>query len=136
LNLHGAINAETMELTLIESNTVNADSTINLLELIEQKYPCSSEILVILDNAKYHYSRSVKEFLEKSKIRLIFLPSYSPNLNLIERLWKFFKKKVLYNQYYEKIDVFREACIKFFSNISDFQNELISLMSGGFDLAW
>lgn len=133
LNLHGAMNAETFELTVIESETVDEDSTIQLLEMLENKYALAATIYVILDNAKYHYSKKVKKFLETSRIKLIFLPSYSPNLNLIERLWHFFKKKVLYNIYYEKLDDFRKACIKFFRNIESYHDELIPLMSGGFE---
>lgn len=134
LNLHGAINAETYQVTIIESDSVNAESTVTLLQSIEQAYPFSKEIFIILDNAKYHYGKIVKEYLSSSKIKLVFLPSYSPNLNLIERLWKFFKKKVLYNQYYENVDVFRKACIKFFRNIRDYHGELENLMTGEFEL--
>jgi transposase len=135
LNLHGAMNAETLEVTIIESETVNDESTIQLLEILENKYALAVTIFVILDNAKYHFSEKVQEFLKKSRIKLVFLPSYSPNLNLIERLWKFFKGKVLYNAYYEKLNDFRQACIKFFRNIDDYHDELTSLMSGGFELA-
>jgi len=134
LNLHGAMNAETLEVTLIESETVNAGSTIQLLEIIDAKYPLAAAILVILDNAKYHYSQKVRDFLNGSRIRLVFLPSYSPNLNLIERLWRFFKKNVLYNKYYEKVEDFRKACIKFFSNIGSRHDDLVALMGGGFEL--
>jgi transposase len=134
LNLHGAMNAETYEATVIESETVDDDSTIQLLEVLEQKYALAAYIYVILDNARYHYSRKVQAYLKGSRIKLVFLPSYSPNLNLIERLWKFFKKKVLYNTYYEKLEDFRQACIKFFRNIDIYQNELISVMGGGFEL--
>jgi transposase len=135
LNLHGAINAETYQVTIIESETVNADSTIDLLSAIEQAYPLSKEIYVILDNARYHYSKSVKEFIQNSKLKLVFLPSYSPNLNLIERLWKFFKKKVLYNRYHENIDEFRCASISFFRNINVYHDEIANIMSGEFELA-
>jgi transposase len=135
LNLHGAMNAETLEVTLIESETVDDDSTIQLLGAIENRYKLAAVILVILDNAKYHYSWKVKEFLKTSRIQLVFLPSYSPNLNLIERLWKFFRKKVLYNKYYEKLDDFRNASINFFKNISSYWDELTSIMSDEFELA-
>jgi transposase len=135
LNLHGAINAETLDVTIIESKTVNAESTVNLLAAIEQAYPLSSKIFVILDNARYHYSKEVKSYLEKSKIQLVFLPSYSPNLNLIERLWKFFKKEVLYNTYYESLSAFRKACVKFFKKIGTFHDEISSLINHDFELA-
>lgn len=135
LNLHGAINAETYQITLIESETVNADSTVNLLTAIEQAYPLSKKIYVILDNARYHYSKIVNEFIETSRIKLVFLPSYSPNLNLIERLWKFFKKKVLYNKYHENIAAFRAACIDFFRNIHMHYDDIAKIMAGGFELA-
>jgi transposase len=136
LNLHGAINAETYQMTIIESDTVNADSTINLLSSIEQAYPMSKSIYIILDNARYHYSKLVKEYIKSSRIKLVFLPSYSPNLNLIERVWKFFKKKVLYNMYYENISLFRQACIKFFRNFDDYRNEVSKIMSGEFEMAF
>ena len=133
LNLHGAINAETMEMTVIESDTVNKDSTLQLLELIEKKYPAAKEIHVILDNAPYHYSKEVRGWAENSRINLVFLPSYSPQLNLIERVWKFFKKKVLYNQYHPTLEDFRSAAIKFFNNIGHYTRELASLLDGGFE---
>lgn len=135
LNLHGAINAETFEMTVIESDTVDADSTIQLLEMLETKYAVASAIFVILDNARYHYSHKVQEFLKKSRIKLVFLPSYSPNLNLIERVWKFFKKKVLYNTYYENIAGFRKATIQFFSTIGNYEMELSAIMNSEFELA-
>jgi transposase len=134
LNLHGAINIETFEVTIIESDSINRDSTIELLETLNQKYFLSKEIKVILDNARYHYSKEVREYLKGApRIKLVFLPAYSPELNLIERLWKFFKKKVLYNQYHEDLKSFREACIQFFSNIGQHEDELRSLLGGGFE---
>ena len=135
LNLHGALNAETYEVTVVESDTINTDSTIQLLEILDQKYPLAKEIILILDNAKYHYSNAVQDSLKKHpRMRRVFLPSYSPNLNLIERLWKFFKKKVLYNQYHENVKTFRKACINFFKDIDQYSDEIASLMSGGFEI--
>ena len=129
------MNAETYEVTVLESDTVNTDSTVQLLEILDQKYPLAKEIILILDNAKYHYSNEVQDNLrDHPRIRRVFLPSYSPNLNLIERLWKFFKKKVLYNQYHENVETFRKACINFFRNIDQYADEIASLMSGGFEL--
>jgi transposase len=135
LNLHGAINAETHEVTLIESESVNKDSTLQLLELIEKKYYLASMIYLILDNASYHHSKEVKEFLNGKNIKLVFLPAYSPNLNLIERLWKFFKKKVLYNKYYKNLKEFRKACIVFFRSIDQHSDDIATFMNADFEMA-
>jgi len=62
------------------------------------------------------------------------LPAYSPNLNIIERLWRFFKKNITYNKYYEKFAVFKSACLNFFKNIENYKLELQSLMTDNFEL--
>ena len=66
-------------------------------------------ITIIMDNAKYQRCELVKNLAEKLKIELLFLPSYSPNLNIIERLWKWVKKDCLYCKYYEKFNDFKIA---------------------------
>jgi len=105
-----------------------------LLEMLDQKYFYAKEIIVILDNASYHYSQEVRDVIESSqRLKLVYLPPYSPELNLIERVWLFFKKNVLYNKYYENLAEFRKASIKFFQNIDDYTDELFSLLSGGFE---
>jgi transposase len=89
-------------------------------------------IYVICDNARYYRSKAVQEYLKGSRIKLVFLPPYAPNLNLIERLWKFFKKQVLYNRYYESFDAFRKACEEFFGNPQQYHHELCSLLMDNF----
>ena len=84
-----------------------------------------------MDNAKYHFSEPVKEFLKTSRVNPIFLPSYSPELNLIERLWKVLKKHVLNNKYYESFNDFKDACDRFFKNQGDHYDEIESIMGGG-----
>lgn len=134
LNIHGAMNAETFETTVIASElNVNADSTIALFQTLEKIYPCASVIHVILDNARYHFSAPVLEYAENSRIKLVFLPSYSPELNLIERLWRVFKKNVLYNKYYENFKAFKKSCIGFFENQSDHFEEIESIMGAGLE---
>ena len=73
-----------------------------------------------------------KHYLQDSRIKLVFLPAYAPNLNLIERLWKFFKKQVLYNRYYETFGGFRTACEDFFNNPQRYHHELRSLLTENF----
>ena len=73
-------------------------------------------------------------YLAGSKIKLIFLPPYCPNLNLIERLWKYFRKRVLYNRYYEHFDEFKAACQGFFAGIAEHAAALRSLLTENFQV--
>lgn len=134
LNIHGAMNAETYETTIISSKeNINAESTINLFEYLIVLYPLATNIYVILDNAKYHFSNEIKEWVKNSKIKLVFLPSYSPELNLIERLWRVFKKNVLYNRYYKTFEEFKNACLGFFGNQKRHYDEICSIMGDGLE---
>ena len=134
LNIHGAMNADTFETTVIVSEeNVNADSTIALFQSLEKLYPMALALYLIVDNARYHFSPVVIEYLKNSRIKLIPLPSYSPELNLIERLWKFFKKKVLYNKYYETFAEFKKSCMGFFKNQDNYYDEIQSIMSNGLE---
>ncbi len=98
----------------------------------EAKHSDVDSIHIIVDNASYYVSKWLKEKLQGSKIVLHYLPGYSPNLNLIERLWKFFKKKILYNQYYEKFEDFLTACKGFFRCRTKYREKLRSLMTENF----
>ncbi len=134
ININGALDAETLDVIVRDDETINALTTVELLKKIEANYPLAMIIYIICDNAKYYRSKIVQAFLKTSKIKLVFLPSYSPNLNLIERLWKFMKKKILYNKYYEKFDDFKEATLGFFENIADYKTELESLLTQNFQI--
>ena len=68
-------------------------------------------ITIVLDNARYQRCKLVMAKAEELGIELLFLPPYAPNLNLIERLWKFVKKDVLYSKYYDNFGGFQEAII-------------------------
>lgn len=118
LNLSGSIDVITHEIVIQEDQTLNAESTIRFFQKIEEAYPNKRKIHVFCDNAPYYRNRAVKSYLETSKIRLHFLPPYSPNLNPIERLWKWMKERVIYNTYYEHIDDFRDAVLGFFTVLS------------------
>jgi len=134
VNLNGAYCIEDQKVVIHESDMINAQSTIALFSKMLIKQPVG-KIYVVLDNARYYRSKEVQEFLRSHKrIRLIFLPPYSPNLNIFERLWKFFKKNVTYNSYYEKFAVFRKYCLDFFNHLQKYKPELQSLMSDNFQL--
>lgn len=134
ININGALNPETFEVISRQDDTINAQSTIELLKKIENYYNKASKITIICDNARYYKSKLVQEYLKTSKIDLKFLPPYSPNLNLIERFWKFFHKKVTYNQYYEKFSDFKKAVNDFFDSIPSFYGELKSLLTQNFSI--
>jgi len=130
-NVLGALEAVTNKVTTVCNETyINAESVCQLLELLAKEY-VGEKIYIILDNARYQRCQLVLDTAQKLGIRLIFLPPYSPNLNLIERLWKFTKKKILYNKYYPCFDEFKnaiESCMENLNN-GNYYDELKSLLS-------
>jgi transposase len=132
VNINGAIDLERLEPVVRYDDSINADSTIALFDQLQELNIAAAWIYVICDNARYYRSKAVQEYLKNSRIKLVFLPPYAPNLNLIERLWKFFKKKILYNRYYETFDEFRAACEEFFRNPRKYHRELRSLLTENF----
>lgn len=134
ININGALDVEGHGVIVREDESINADSTIMLLTEIENKNSEAKTIYIIADNAKYYHAKKVKKYLETSRIKIIFLPPYSPNLNLIERLWKFFHKKKLYNRYYESFHEFKKECLEFFQNIDQYKDELATLLTENFQI--
>jgi transposase len=115
INIHGAIDLETGQTRMIEVFTVDAISTIRLLESIEALYPMLVLIHVFLDNARYHHARLVRDWLARSdcRIKLHFVPAYCPHLNPIERLWGLMHKHVTHNKCYGTRTQFAEATLGF-----------------------
>ena len=70
--------------------------------------------------------------MQHEKLRIIYLPPYSPNLNLIERLWRLMRKEILSTHYYETFEDFRKSLLKFFDNIDEVEDKLNSLMTWNF----
>jgi transposase len=134
LNINGAVDLERLEPVVRYDDTIDAASTIALFDQILLAYAYATAIYIICDNARYYRSKAVQQYLQDSRIKLVFLPAYAPNLNLIERLWKFFKKKVLYDRYYETFGAFRKACEDFFNNPQRYHQELRSLLTENFAL--
>ncbi|MEK6476168.1 IS630 family transposase [Catalinimonas sp. 4WD22] len=129
INVLGALNAINQQVTtLINTTYINAEVIIAFLGQLRKQYP-GLPITIVLDNARYQHCKAVIAFAESIHIKLLFLPPYSPNLNLIERLWKMAKKKVLYGQYYPNPTHFHYAVTSFFEHIDTYQNELKSLLT-------
>lgn len=133
LNINGAIDIDTHQVVTQFSATIDKESTLDLLEKLRKVRP-NGRIYCVLDNAGYYISQDVKDFAKACAIELIYLPAYSPNLNLIERLWRFMNKKIFYNKYYDEYEKFKSTCINFFKNIHCYKDELATLMTEKFEM--
>ncbi len=138
LNIPGAYDIENHSLLhLTGEENCNADRVIEFLGKIVHSYKNYSVIYVTVDNAKYFHAGKVTEWLENSpKIKLWFLPAYSPNLNLTERFWCFAKKNLVRGKYYKEYKTFRAKTFQFLNNTTDHINELKSLMVEKFEMIY
>jgi transposase len=108
-NVLGAIHAITYKLVTVTTDTyINSLSVKEMLEKIAEQF-ADKPITIVLDNAKYQRCQFVMDIANDLGIELLFLPTYSPNLNIIERLWKFVKNECLYAKYYENYADFKSA---------------------------
>lgn len=134
INLTGALNLKNHQAIVLEERTINYKSTIKLLKKIQKKQPIG-KIHLILDNASYYHAKKVTAWVKKfRRIKLVFLPSYSPNLNLIERLWKLFHQKIMWNHYFETYEEFRKISLNFFRNLGKYKSELSTLLTDNFQV--
>lgn len=129
INLLGALDIDDKTAVVIEEKTIDANPVIALLNSVKKKQP-QGKVYLVVDNAKYHYARRVNNWLlHHSRFKLIFLPPYSPNLNIIERLWRFFHQKVTNNHYFESFKEFKEQSLAFFKNLNQYKPELETLLT-------
>jgi transposase len=135
LNIIGGLNPLLLKTTtLLIEGSCDREVIKVFLRQIRQDYPKAPKITVFLDNAGYNKAYDVQELAKMLNITLSYLPPYAPNLNLIERLWKFFKKKVMKNTYYSSFQSFYQAIDNFFKNFSDYETELTSLLTLKFQI--
>ena len=132
-NVLGALNAISLEVVSVTNQSYI--TSVQVCELLTRLADLGVGIpmTVVLDNARYQRCKLVMACAASLGIELLFLPPYSPNLNLIERLWKFVKKQCLYSKYYEKFDAFKEAisdCLA--ATSTEHKNELKSLLTLNF----
>ena len=108
------------------SETINADEVIKHYDKIQEAYPDKTTIYIIEDNARYYKNAKVEAYLKDPKCRIIriFLPTYSPNLNFIERLWKFLKKYIIGVTYREKFKQFEDDVHQFFEDFEKYEERL------------
>ena len=127
-NVLGALDAVTHELiTEINTTYINAESVCSLLRKLAS-HGLSVPITVVLDNARYQRCALVQNMAKELGIELLFLPSYSPNLNLIERLWKFVKKEALNSRHHQDFKKFQQAIDGCLAEISTKHKEKLATL--------
>lgn len=131
LNLNGALSLDNLDITVLSEETIDTYSMMRLVLTLEEKQD-KGEIYLVVDNASYNHSYELQLFLEDHpRVHLKYLPPYSPNLNIIERLWKFFHQKHR-DKYFEKFKDFEETVLTFFKNINQYNQELRTLLADSF----
>lgn len=133
VNINGALNAlDVTDIEIVESSSVNAQSTQELYAKLLAKHP-DKKIKVISDNARYYKNAALKDWLSANeRLEQVFLPAYSPNLNLIERLWKFMRKKIINTGFFRTKNEFKKALLNFFEQTHIYKKELMSLLTLNF----
>jgi transposase len=134
-NVLGAWNAVTRELVALTNTTVvNSDTMCQLLRAVAAR-GLVGPVTLVLDNARYQRNALVQGLAKDLGIALLFLPSYSPNLNLIERLWRFMKRKAAYGRYHPTFADFRAALEEVLAGISTTHvDKLATLMTLNFQV--
>ena len=140
LNVLGALCPEDHEYLdiRIPKGSLNAQSVIALMDKIRSRQPTTKKFILYLDNAKYQHAKLVAEHVEKLRQEgvvfvLQFLPAYSPNLNLIERLWKFVRKQAL-RCWHDTFEAMQAAVAQVLDNLSQYRNQLSTLLTLNFHL--
>ena len=134
VNINGAIEVSTLNVVSRSCKSVNGSSMCDLLRAIRLRHPKARRICLIWDNAPYNRSNRVRGLARKLGIRIMYLPVYSPNLNPIERLWKFTKKSVLANRYFPDVKTFQTELMLFLRGIRKHRQELSSLITDNFHI--
>jgi len=134
LNIIGAFCLKKQSLEYREVEHVNGETIKQFLLQLSERNTSAKKIHLIWDNAGYHHSKDIRKFARKNRIMIHYLPAYSPNLNLIERLWKVMHEQVTYNHYYEKFADFAEAVRGFFENVDACKNILQRRINDNFSI--
>lgn len=126
LNINGVLNIEKMEAVVHFAATLNATTTMELFDKIQGTYPDKKKIHLVVDNARYYKNRELQAYLRKRKcrIKIHWLPPYSPNLNLIERLWHFLKKYIIGAKRRQTFKEFEADIRDFFEHFKDYEAKL------------
>lgn len=115
VNILGALQLDGMNLITNNYQTINSDSVVDFMGRLKDAYPHKENIYFVVDNGPYYVSKLVKEKAKELGITMTYLPPYSPNLNPIERLWKYMNEKVRNNVFFHSATEFRQKILSFFA---------------------
>jgi transposase len=136
LNILGAYcpdDQEYLDLRLTRDN-INGEQFVNLLRLLHTLHPETERFVLYLDRARYYGSPVVKEWLRRHpEFELEPLPTYSPNLNLIERQWKFLRRRAL-SRWHKTFEAMQAAVSDVLDRLADYRQELDTLMTEKFHI--
>jgi transposase len=128
----GALSLQEMKVFTQEYETVDAESMVEFFRSLEASSQATT-IHMICDNGRSNKNKRVEEYLKTSRIKIHYLPPYSPNLNPIERLWKVLREKKTYNKCYEKFADFKAEIHRFFlDDIPKIKNVLTTRITDNF----
>jgi transposase len=138
LNILGAYHPVSQEFIHLTSEAnCDASQVICFLEKVLSHYAHCHSIILNLDNAPYFHALLVQQWLEAHpQVILNPLPAYAPNLNLIERLWRFVKERLVHNRYYARYKTFRAFTFRLLNRIPTFSTQLKSLINDNFELVF
>lgn len=128
LSVYGAMGRNGQLIIWSEEN-FDADSFKRFLETILEQAKTNKKILLVLDNARYHHAKKLKEYINsiKDRIELFFLPAYSPDINAIEMLWKKTRRGVTHNRYFSTLKEMANELFDFWGRFSEPNEELAKL---------
>jgi hypothetical protein len=134
VNINGAPSWPDRSLVHLEAEKITSELMIALFDRLEACNPTRRAITAVLNSASYNRSAAIKAYLARDgfRIRLVYLPPYPPNLNLIERLWWLFKKIALWNEYYATFAKFKMAIDGYFQQLGAYHEQLVSLVTDQF----
>ncbi|MFX3625121.1 MAG: IS630 family transposase [Ectobacillus sp.] len=129
LTLFGAVNAHNGEVLCMESTKCDAASFLQFLQYVLEQHK-NRYVIMALDNARIHHAKLIQPFLKENRERLmlLFLPPYSPNLNLLERIWKWLKECVIANRYHATQADIRASVLSFLEHLASFPEKVLQRM--------
>lgn len=119
VKLMGVLDYETGKVYCEEHEKYDAEVFLGFLKQVIFQYP-KGKIVIILHNARIHHAKLIQPYLDevKDRLELMFLPPYSPEMNLIEGLWGWIKSSIINNVFYPPLNIVRNAVEKFIRNIN------------------